>query len=151
MKTTIMVLSLATLALGACVKERVIDGPGSGAGSTVAPLVVDQFMRAANQQPPNLQGMGKLFGTKDGSAWDKWPRYEVETRMFAIARELKHQDFQVTAEQIVPGRTGEATQLTVRVKINERNYNVPFTLVRYKENNWLIEQIGIDVITRSQR
>jgi hypothetical protein len=144
MRTTLIALPVALLTFSACVKEQVV-----GRGSNVGPsLVVEQFMRAANTEPPNLQAMGRLFGTKEGSAWENWPRVEVEQRMFAIARELKHQDFEITSEQIVPGRTEVATRLMVRVTIKGRPCNVPFTLVRYKENSWLIEEIGIQVLTR---
>jgi hypothetical protein len=145
MRTTLIVLPFALFASSACVKEAVIGGGTSTVGPS---LVVEQFLRAANSEPPNLQAMGRLFGTKDGSAAEKWPRVEVEQRMFAIARELKHQDFEITGEQIVPGRVGEATRLIVRVTVRDRPYNVPFTLVRYKANTWLIEEIGISVLTR---
>lgn len=145
MKTSTIAIALAALTAAACVKEEVIGG---SAGAGVAPsLVVERFMRAVNMNPTDLQGMGSLFGTPAGSAVEKWPRAEVESRMFAIARELKHQDFEITSQQLVPGRTGEATQLMLRIKINNNNHNVPFILVRYKDT-WLIEQIGIDVITR---
>lgn len=144
MRKPLIALPLALLALSACVREQVIGGTNVGPS-----LVVEQFMRAANTEPPSLQAMGRLFGTKEGSAVEKWPRAEVESRMFAIARELKHQDFEIVSEQLVPGRTGEATQLILRIKIKDNTYNVPFILARYKDT-WLIEQIGIDVITRQR-
>jgi hypothetical protein len=145
MKKSTIAIALAVLTVAGCVKEEVVGG---SAGAGVGPsLVVERFMRAVNANPTDLMGMGSLFGTPAGSASDEWPRAEVESRMFAIARELKHQDFEITSQQLVPGRTGEATQLMLRIKINNNNFNVPFILVRYKDT-WLIEQIGIDVITR---
>ena len=143
MKRSMIALTLVALTLAACVKEQVVGG-ASGVGPS---LVLEQFMRAVNTEPPGLEAMARLFGTKDGSAANKWPRAEWEPRMFAIARELKHQDFEVVSEQLVPGRTGEATRLMVRVKIRDQSYTVPFTFVRHNDG-WLIEQIGIDVITR---
>jgi hypothetical protein len=70
--------------------------------------------------------------------------------MFAIATVLHHDDYEIAREQQVPGRTNEAVQLLVRVKAGEKTNTVPFTLVRYKDSAWLIEQIGIDVITHQR-
>jgi hypothetical protein len=113
------------------------------------PLVVEQFMRALNSEPKDLVTMGRLFGTKEGPIAERDARTQVEQRMFAIGQVLQHDDYEITREAQVPGRTTEATQLIVRVKKGERSANVPFTLVRYKEG-WLIEQIGIDVITNQR-
>lgn len=134
-----VVLALA-LSATACVKQQV--SPVSNVGSS---LVVEQFMRAANAK--DLDAMARLFGTRDGPVFGKWPKDEIEKRMFVISTELKHEDFSVTAEQIVPGRGADATKLTVKLRKDGKDYNVPFTLVRYKNESWLVEQIGIDVIT----
>lgn len=139
MRNLSVVLALAMTAT-ACVKQRV--SPVSNVGSS---LVVEQFMRAANAK--DLDGMARLFGTKDGPVAGRWSQDEVEKRMFIISTELKHEDFTITAEQIVPGRGEDATKLTVKLRKEGKEYNVPFTLVRYKNESWLVEQIGIDVIT----
>ena len=144
MRRSTIALTLAALTLAGCVKEQVVGVGGAGIGPS---LVLEQFLRAANTQAAGLETMARLFGTKEGSAFAKWPRTEWEPRMFAIARELKHQDFEVLSEQLVPGRSTEATKLIVRIKINDVSHNVPFTFVRYKQG-WLIEQIGLEVITR---
>jgi hypothetical protein len=70
--------------------------------------------------------------------------------MFALATVLQYEDFEIQGEQLVPGRSEEATRLMVKMSINQKSYVVPFTIVRYKNSNWLVEQVGIDVIT-SQR
>lgn len=144
----ILSLMLATVVLTACVKEQVVSS-GRPAANLGPPLVVEQFMRALNSEPKDLAAMGRLFGTKEGPIAGRDPRTQVEQRMFAIAAVLRHDDYEILRETQVPGRTGEATQLLVRVKTGERNNNVPFTLVRYKEG-WLIEQIGIDAITNQR-
>jgi len=102
-------------------------------------------MRAVNAK--DLARMAQLFGTKDGPISGRDNREQVEQRMFAIATVLGHEDFEIQGEQLVPGRTTEATRVMVKVTVNQRRYEVPFTLVKYKDNNWLVEQIGIDVIT----
>jgi hypothetical protein len=124
----------------ACVKQEV-----RASGSVGPALVVEQFMRAANAR--NLDAMARLFGTAKGPITALYPKAEVEQRMALFADELKHQDFEVTSEQMVPGRSDEARQLTVRIKKDDKNYSVPFTLVRYKDNSWLIEQFRLDVLT----
>ncbi|MGQ0560941.1 MAG: hypothetical protein ACT443_03595 [Gemmatimonadota bacterium] len=128
------------LVVTACVKREVIT-----TGAIGPSLLVEQFMRAANTK--DLDAMARLFGTIDGPVADRWPKAEVEKRMFLIATELQHEDFKVASEQMVPGRSDVATRLIVDLKKSGRTYNVPFTLVRYKDNSWLVEQIGIEVIT----
>jgi hypothetical protein len=145
-----MTMLLAALVLGACVKEQVIGTSTSTAGGLAPSLVVEQFMRAVNREPKDLNTMARLFGTKDGPIAERDPRAQVEQRMFAIGKVLEHEDYEVVRENIVPGRTSEATQLMVRVVKNKNPFMVPFTLVRYKENAWLIEAIGIDVITNQR-
>lgn len=112
-------------------------------------LVVEQFLRAANAK--DLARMAQLFGTKDGPIANRDPRDQVEQRMFAIASVLRHDDFEVESEQLVPGRSTEAIQLTVKLTISGSPYQVPFTMVRYKDQSWLVEQIGIEVITKQPR
>jgi len=137
-----MCVVVYTLGLTACVKQ---ETPVRTMGGVGPALVVEQFMRAANAR--DLQAMARLFGTSKGPVATLYPKTEVEQRMALFADELKHQDFEVTSEQSVPGRSDEARQLTVRIKKEDRNYSVPFTLVRYKDNGWLIEQFRLDVLT----
>ncbi|HEX6064755.1 MAG TPA: hypothetical protein VFZ04_11075 [Longimicrobiales bacterium] len=141
-------LMLATVVLTACVKEQVVSG-GRSAANLGPSMVVEQFMRALNSEPKDVALMARLFGTKEGPIGERDPKVQVEQRMFAIAAVLRHDDYEILREQQVPGRTAEATQLLVRVKAGEKSNNVPFTLVRYKEG-WLVEQIGIDVITNQR-
>jgi hypothetical protein len=138
--SALTVVLASVLSATACVKQQVV------AANNVGPsLVVEQFLRAANAQ--EWSTLGKLFGTKDGPIASRDNSSVVEQRMALIGRELKHEDFTITAEQAIPGRNTEATKLTVKIKKDGKDYNVPFTLVRYKQNTWLIEQIGLDVIT----
>ena len=150
-RTTILSLMLAGLALAGCVKQEVVrtTTTTSATGELGPALVIEGFMRALNVEPKDLMTMGRLFGTKNGPIVERDPRAEVEQRMFAIGSVLKHDDYQILREQQVPGRTTEATQLVVNVVKGDRSYQVPFTMVRYK-NGWLIEQIGIDAITNAR-
>ena len=143
-------LTLVALTLAGCVKEQVVSGGGSGLAPS---LIVEQFMRAVNAK--NWQAMARVFGTRNGpEITAKSSRDEValaEKRMSLIGEILRHEDFEVTSEQSVPGRTDYATRLVVKVRKNGRDYNVPFILVRHGESSWLIEEIGIDVITREMK
>jgi hypothetical protein len=149
MKRSLITLLLAALPLGACVKEQVISSTPSSSGAVGPSLVVEQFMRAVNSEPKDLGTMGRLFGTKDGPIISRDPKAQVEQRMFAIASVLRHDDYQIIREQIVPGRLQDAITLLVSVKTGDASNQVPFTLVRYKDN-WLIEEIGIGVITNQK-
>jgi hypothetical protein len=148
MKRSLLPLMVAALALTACVKEEVIPNPRTGGASNMGPsLVVEQFMRALNSEPKDLVTMARLFGTRDGPVGERDPRTLVEQRMFAIATVLHHDDYEIVREQQVPGRSTEATQLVVKVTAGKRSNTVPFTMVRYKDSSWLIEQIGLDAVT----
>lgn len=149
MKRSTVSLMLAALTVSACVQQQVVVPARSSSGVGPA-LVVEQFMRAVNSEPKDLATMGRLFGTKEGPIGERDPKAQVEQRMHAIATVLHHDDYEILREQQVPGRTSEATQLLVRVKSGQRTSTVPFTMVRYQEGAWLIEQIGIDVITNQR-
>ena len=69
--------------------------------------------------------------------------------MVLFASVLRHTDYTISSEQIVPGRRDEATQLNVQLVISGQTVEVPFTLVRTENQNWLIEEIRIDAATRA--
>lgn len=128
---------------GGCASHPV---PAPPADAVVAPsLIIEQFLKAANAQ--DLDTMARLFGTKDGPEAGRYEKKYVDSRMFALASVLRHDDYSIQGEQIVPGRRDEATQLIVRMRFGERQVDVPFTMVRTKAGSWLIEQIGIQRIT----
>jgi hypothetical protein len=116
---------------------RTSTGPEPG-------VVVEQFLRAVNAN--DLEAMGRLFGTRNGSVTRIDPRANVEQRMFALASVLRHESFAVEQNRAVPGRSQEAVQIVVRMHIGERHLPVPFTLVQSRDG-WVVEQIGIEVIT----
>jgi hypothetical protein len=113
-------------------------------------LTVERFLRATNQR--DLDTMASLFGTRDGPVSRQWSRREVDERMLIFATVLRHQDYSITGEQIVPGRREEAVQLNVRVVTQNGNIaEVPFTLVRTRrDSSWLIESFALDALTRAR-
>jgi hypothetical protein len=133
----VAVLALSALTLTAC-SSRSAAPPAPG----MAPvLVIERFLQAANSN--DIQTMGRLFGTSRGSVLRRDPREQVEQRMFAIASILRHDDYVVEGEQVVPGRIGEAVRINVRLTVGERRVSVPFTVVRTRSNEWLVEQIDL--------
>lgn len=108
-------------------------------------MVVERFLRAANSN--DLDTMGRLFGTREGPWAPTVSKKEADDRLFVIASVLRHTDYQVVGEQIVPGRREEATQLVVRLVQGEQRYEVPFTLVRSKKDGWLVEVVPLDLLT----
>lgn len=136
---------MLTAAVAAC-SSAPTPAP-SGPGSSVAPaLVVEQFLRAVNAN--DLDTMARLFGTIDGSIIGRDTRKQVDDRMFALASILRHSDYSLEGEQIVPGRRDVATQLLVRMVLPDgRSAVVPFTLVYSSDRTWLIEQIAVERLT----
>ncbi|HEX7089711.1 MAG TPA: hypothetical protein VF192_06215 [Longimicrobiales bacterium] len=141
--------SLASIApmlllIAACATRTEPIRPAATARGVAPALAVERFLQAANRD--DLVTMGRLFGTRDGPVIERDPREEVEKRMFAIAAILKHEDYQIEDERIVPGRA-DATQLVVRMKIGQRQVPVAYTLVRSEDGAWLIEMIDLEAIT----
>jgi hypothetical protein len=124
------------------------SAPRAADQSAIAPtMTIERFLRAANQS--DLDTMASLFGTRDGSIAATWPRQEIDARMFLLASVLRHSDYTIGAEQIVPGRREEATRYVVRMIVSGDPADVPFTLVRTTRGQaWLIEDIDIERITR---
>lgn len=109
-------------------------------------LTIERFLRATNQS--DLDTMASLFGNRDGSVNRVWSQKEIDERMLIFASVLRHSDYTIASEQQVAGRRDEATQLNVKMVISGDTLEVPFTMVRTSAQNWLIENIGIDVVTR---
>jgi len=137
----------ALLVSAGCASGRITpDGPPIPANSDVATaLVVEQFLRAAGTN--DLDTMSRLFGTRDGPTLRRDAREVVERQMFTLASILRNEGYSVVGRTIVPGRRDEATQLIVRMKVKDREVDVPWTLVYSKEGTWLVEQIEITRIT----
>jgi hypothetical protein len=136
--------------------------------AAIAPtLSVERFLQASNAR--DLHAMARIFGTEDGPiietggtlgcAFKKIGSWiglgqrcmtiqEVELQMDLIAEVLAHQDYSIGAEANVPGRRSQTTRVEVDLTINGRRIeDVPFVVVRTKENRWLIESIDLEKIT----
>ena len=136
-------LMLALVLFAACAGAA----PRAGASSPVgAALTIERFLAATNQN--DLDTMASLFGTRDGSVTRTWSQKEIDERMLIFASVLRHTDYTIAGEQVVAGRREEATQLNVNMVIQGDTVQVPFLLVRTANQNWLIENIGIERVTR---
>lgn len=135
--------------------------------AAVAPMLsVERFLQATNAR--DLDSMARLFGTADGPAYDtggvgcafrkigSWlgmadrcvTRAEVELRMDAIARILRHEDYEIVSESSVAGRNHPTTRVGVDLTQSERRVrDVPFVVVRTNEGRWLIQEIGLERVT----
>jgi hypothetical protein len=125
------------------------SSPRAGVDSSFAPaMTIERFLRATNQN--DLDTMASLFGNRNGSVTRVWSRKEVDERMLIFASVLRHTDYAITGEEVVAGRREEATQLNVRMVIQGDTIQVPFTMVRTANQNWMIENIGIERVTRGR-
>jgi hypothetical protein len=137
--------------LAACAAAPPASTPTAiDAAPALAPaMTIERFLRAVNQN--DLDTMASLFGTRDGSVARTWSRQEVDDRMFLLASLLRHTDYAIAGERIVPGRRDEATQMDVQLVVTAGPVVVPFTLVLTRNRQWLIEQVGIERITHPGR
>jgi hypothetical protein len=138
-----------TVVLGCALTGACATGTSTSTAATdsvLAPaMVVERFLRAANSN--DLDTMARLFGTRDGAIAQRESQKDADDWMFALASVLRHTDYQILNEQIVPGRRQEATQLVVRLVIGDLRYDLPFTLVQSRRSGWLIENIPVDLMT----
>lgn len=131
------------LVLASC--ARSVPPPKSTPGGASASEAVDRFMRLARQR--DYVEMGWIFGTRQGPIIQRDPPAEVERRMFAIARVLEHERFELRAENPIPGSVGSAIRVDVRLHNRGRALTVPFTAVRGPGERWFIEQVALEAVT----
>ena len=134
---------LAAAAMAACVSRTIESTPSqSPPDSSVAPaLALEQFLRAANAS--DLDTMSRLFGTKDGPWAANVNDVDADRRMLMFASVLKHEDYLILGDALVPGRRNEATQLNVRLTREGKNTDVPFVMVWAGGLGWMVEQFDI--------
>jgi len=158
---------LILLVLPGCVTASA----GSREMAAVAPMLsVERFLQAVNSQ--DLDAMARIFGTYDGPIADtggtlgcafrrmgSWigfsrrclTRVDVELRMNAIAIVLRHEDYQLVSERPVPGRQRPTSRVGVTlVRQGQQIPDVPFVVVQSRNGRWLIEQIDLERVTRSE-
>ena len=161
-----VVWMVAVLGLAGCA-----SGPMSQSSSMagVAPILsVERFLQAANTG--DLQSMARIFGTAEGSMADRaggafscgfkrggsWiglgdgcmASSEIKLRMNVIAEILQHDAYRIQTESAVPGRERPTTRVSVGIQPGaERFTDVPFTVVQGSDGRWLVEEIGLDVMT----
>ena len=157
----------ALLLAPAC--TTVVQSPASAAA--VAPqLTVERFLQASNVR--DLDAMSRLFGTANGPIGDtgstfgcffkkigSWfggnacvSRAQVELRLDAIARLLRHDDYTIAAEEPVAGRANPARRVLVNLAQGEQRVSrLPFVVVRDGDGRWLVEQVDLEQLMAGAR
>lgn len=160
-KIAFVIVALA--APTACTTVVMEAPPGAQIG---AQLSVERFLSAANQH--DVRAMGRIFGTSEGSAMEtgstlgcafkkigSWfgglpcvKKEHVEIRMDAIASILEHQDYRITGESRVAGRTVPATRIMVDLTTPDGTAarDVPFVVVQTDDGRWLVEQVDLQAV-----
>lgn len=137
------VLVLASVLAG-CVtttqEELAANSPGPA-------LVVERFLQAANAN--DLDTMMELFGTRDRTIDQLDGRRQAEQRMHVLATLLHHDDYSIRRQYAVPGRSREAATVDVQLVRGDRSVVVPHIVVRKRSGGWIIENIEVEQLTRS--
>lgn len=159
--TLVLILLLAS----SCASRTV----GDGEMAAVAPMLsVERFLQAANSR--DLEAMANLFGTPRGpvadtgstvgcafrkmGSWIGLSRpcttiQEIELRMDAISRILRHDDYRIVSESRVAGRREPTTRIGVDLEMGEDTVrDVPFLVVQTGEGRWLVQEIGLERVTQ---
>lgn len=121
--------------------------PQSAPGGPAPSAVVEQFLRLAGEK--NYTQMGWLFGTPEGSIFQRDPASDVEKRMYVLATVLQHDRAEVREPAPVPGRSVGAMRMTVHLTNGEREYDVPFIAVQGPDSRWFVEEIDVEAITNT--
>ena len=153
----------AGLLVAACASHSPLPPAGEDAGPVRA---AERFLGAANRQ--DLDALAHAFGTHRGpiaeaggglgcglrrlASWlgagDRCPtRQEVEVRMHAIAAVLRHDGYEVTSAEQVPGRERPVTRVAVEVRRGERIHRDVGLLVVRTSSGWLVESVELEKIT----
>ncbi len=164
--------SLCTLCLLGVVGCASSPAVQTGSIAGLAPMLsVERFLQAANSG--DLEAMARIFGTAEGSIADRsrssfacgfkrigsWiglgerclSRQEIELRMNAIAVILQHDDYAVRAEAAVPGRSRPTTRISVDIERGAEQWDgVPFVVVQTSDGRWLVEEIGLELMTAAR-
>ncbi|HUG41551.1 MAG TPA: hypothetical protein VMM12_13770 [Longimicrobiales bacterium] len=144
--------------LSSVVIAVLVGGCGGGAASGPAPmpaegpgpqLVVERFLQAANAN--DLPTMTTLFGTAAQRIDQLEPEAVAHRRMYVLASLLRHEDFRIEGQRVVPGRMDNATEVMVVIRQERREVSVPHLVVRRNTGGWIIEKIDVEKLTRGAR
>lgn len=138
-------LPLVLLVAAACGGNR--PPPDGVPGGPAPDAVVDKFMKLVESK--EYDQMGWLFGNHGGSVYAIDEPNDVERRMYALATVLRHRSYTIGNQAQVPGRSGAAVRMNVRL-VNERStFDVPFIVVRGPEGRWFVEQVDVEAVTNA--
>lgn len=122
-----------------------VPAPKATPGALSASEAVERFLRMAAQR--DYVEMGWIFGTNQGPIIQRDSPSDVERRMFALARVLENERFEIRGESSVPGSVGASVRVDVRLRNRGRIYDVPFTTVRGPRDRWYVEQVALEAVT----
>jgi hypothetical protein len=114
----------------------VVRGNETGAADPAS--AIRGFLAAAKSQ--DLQGMGALFGDKDGTARDRIPREELEKREILWAFCLRHERYDIIGD--APGTNGART-VAVNLARGEKSAAINFEVVPGSDKRWYVQSFDL--------
>ncbi len=103
-------------------------------------VTLSRFMTAV--QANDLVSMSQLWGTKDGPAARRMERAELNQRLTVMQIMLKHEQYEIMADESEAGLDGEIRAYHLRLTRLGCQVDVPFQLVRVGEG-WLVSVIDL--------
>lgn len=116
--------------------------PGAAGSQTGAPdamTALRGFLAAAQVQ--DLQGIGRYWGDKDGTATDRWPREEVEKREIIMAGCLRHDRYDVLSD--APAQNGGRAFVVNLVKPG-KSAAINFDVVPAGDRRWYVQSFELE-------
>jgi hypothetical protein len=136
----------------ACQRQVTVSSPspststapavGTVGGATPADAV---RMMLAAAKAEDLQAVGAVWGDVDGLAREKWSRSDFEMRAFYIVKCLRNDRYQILNEGAAANNRRVATVQIVKGTVSEQT---TFTLVKGKNDRWLVQNADLAPLTR---
>jgi hypothetical protein len=111
---------------------------GNETGAVDGTSAVRGFLAAAKSQ--DLQGMGALFGDKDGTARDRIPRDELEKREIVMAGCLRHDRYDIIGD--APGTNGTRL-IAVNLTKGDKSAAINFEVVPASDRRWYVQSFDL--------
>lgn len=87
--------------------------------------------------------MAAVFGTENGSIFRSHPADDVRSRMIVLAACLRPIGFRILSQFDPQAQRSGRTSVTVELTRGRETMNLPFFVVKGRQERWFIEQIEV--------
>ncbi|MDH5803940.1 MAG: hypothetical protein OEZ54_02060 [Gemmatimonadota bacterium] len=107
-----------------------------------------RFMEAV--QADDIEGMGRLWGTKDGPMNGRLDQEALEMRLRVMQVYLRHDSFELAPIRSAFGLRGTEIAYQMTITRGACTDTVPVVMVRWR-NQWLLQSVDLDAMRNPAR